>query len=114
MKTTMKKIRSQYRELTRQLGRLGWIARGNLFRRFLVRKVGGKDKKYGPYYLLTRSQEGHTVTHALNRPQFQLYSQAIANHHRANQTLKQMRKLTVQYIQCVTPKLPSRKRSEAP
>lgn len=114
MKTTAKQIKAQYQQLTRQLADIGWIANGNTFRRFLIRKIGGRDKKCGPYFILTRKQEGRTVTHALNQPQFQLYSQAIANHRQADQILRKMRKLTVQFIQLSTPKLPSRNRSKTP
>ena len=114
MKTTPKSIQSKYRQLTQQLADLSWIARGNTFRRFLIRKVGGKNKKCGPYFILTRKQNGRTVTHALNQPQFKRFSQAIINHKGADKILKQMRKLTTKYIRLTTPKLPSRKRSKAP
>jgi len=114
MKTTSKSIQTRYRQLTQQLADLSWIAKGNTFQRFLVRKVGGKDKKCGPYFILTRKQAGRTVTNALNQPQFQLFSQAITNHRGADKILKQMRKLTTKYIQLTTPNLPSRIRSKAP
>ena len=111
MKTTPETIQVQYLQLARQLADLSWIANGNAFRHFLIRKVDGKNKKCGPYFILTRKQDGHTVTHALNQPQFKLYSKAIANHRLAEKILKQLRKLTVKYIKLSTPKLPSRKRS---
>ena len=112
MKTTPRTIEAEYQQLTRQLANLSWIANGNTFRRFLVRKIAGKNKKCGPYFILTRKQGGRTVTHALNQPQFKLYSQAIANHRLTDKILKQLRKLTVHYIQLSTPNLPSRKRSK--
>jgi cell division protein YceG involved in septum cleavage len=114
MKTNLKSIQRQYRQLASKLAQLSWIARGNTFRRFLVRRVGGKDTRCGPYYLLTRKQDARTITHALNQPQFNLYSQAIREHHLADQILKKMRKLTVQFIQASTPPVPSRKRSRKP
>ncbi len=114
MKTSSRIIQARYQQLTRQLAQLSWIARGNALRRFLVRKIGGKDKKWGPYFILTRKQDGSTITHALNQPQFELYSKAISQHKQADRILKQMRKLTVKYIQQSTPILPSRKRSKKP
>ena len=114
IQTNLKIIHSRYRRLADQLAGLSWIARGNAYRRFLVRKIDGKDKKCGPYYILTRKQNGRTITHALNELQFKLYTKAIAQQKKTDQILKQMRKFTVKYIRLSTPKLPSRKRSKSP
>lgn len=114
MKSVPPNIRNQYQRFAQDLADIGWIASGNTFRRFLIRKIGGRDKKCGPYFSLTRKQDGKTITHALNESQFKLYSQAIANHRKADRILKKMRKLTVKFIQLSTPKLPSRNRSQAP
>ena len=112
MNNTILKIETSYRQLTSELTALSWIARGNVYRRFLTRKVDGKNKKCGPYYLLTRKQAGKTITHALNEEQFHLYSQAIENHKKADAIFKKLRKLTVTFIQLSTPKLPSRQRKQ--
>ena len=112
MKTTSQNLKYQYQQLTRQLADTAWIAKGNAFRRFLIRKIDGKNKKCGPYFILTRKQNGQTVTHALNQPQFHLYSKAIAHHRQIDAILKKMRKLSVQYIQSTTPKIPTRNRTK--
>lgn len=101
---------TRYRQLQRQLARIGWIASGNAFRRYFTVHRNGKTRRCGPYYSLTRKQGGQTITHALTVEQYDFFSRAIANHRILDAILKKMRKLTVRFIYTTTTSVPRRKR----
>jgi hypothetical protein len=77
----------QYERLRRSLGRLGYISQGSVQDR-TARQGGGAG------YQWTRKVAAKTVTVALTQEQFAKMKQAVTNHRRLRQLLKQMENLS--------------------
>jgi hypothetical protein len=75
----------------------------------LLRQVGGRKVKKGPYYLWTCKVKGKTVCVALSRPQYQLLAQAIKNNRHAQNLLERMQALTLKTILRKVPGVRKRK-----
>ena|SRR5437763_1300223 len=78
----VRQIQRRYKQLKKGLLGLGWICQGSLMHT-------------PPHaWRWTRKVNAKTVTLALSEPQAELYRQAIANHRRLEQLLREMRELS--------------------
>ena len=78
----VRQIQRRYEQLKKELLGLGWICQGSLMHT-------------PPHaWRWTRKVHAKTVTLALSEPQAELYQQAIANHRRLEQVLREMRDLS--------------------
>ena len=92
-----------YLRLRARLNAVGWVALGSV----LERKLPGQG---GPRYQWSRRVEGKTVTVALSSEQFAWLKQAIANQREAESLLRQMHRLTLDYMWKNLPSTSRRKR----
>lgn len=93
---------AQYQKRRQSLGELGWISEG-----YVQDRGPGAG---GPCYQWTRKVRGKTVSVALSREQFEWLRQAIENWREAQETLKEMRRLSRQVLFATVPHPPRRKR----
>ena len=98
-----------YLQLQHQLARTSWICHGTLVCRPLIRRVGGRRRKKGPYYLWTCKVRGRTQSVALSQGQYHLLAQAIANRRKLQQTLDRMCTLSLKTILKTIPGVKKRK-----
>jgi hypothetical protein len=98
-----------YRQLQQRLARTSWICHGTLVCRPLIRRVGGRRVKKGPYYLWTCKVKGRTQSLALSQGQFQLLAQAIANRRKLQQIIDRMGALSLKTILKTIPGVKKRK-----
>ncbi len=98
-----------YQHLQERLAQTSWICQGTLVCRPLLRQVGGRKVKKGPYYLWTCKVKGKTVCLALSRPQYQLLAHAIKNNRHAQNLLERMQALTRKTILRKVPGVRKRK-----
>ena len=95
--------------LQAQLAHNPWICQGSLVCRSLLRRVGRRNVRKGPYYLWTCKLKGKTVCVALSRPQYHLLAQAIRNNRRTQKLLERMQALTLKSILRKAPGVRKRK-----
>jgi len=94
---------ANYRRLRAGWQRMGWVALGSV----LERSLPGQG---GPRYQWSRRVRGKTVTVALSPEQFAWLRRAIANQRQAQSLLRQMHRLTLEYMWKHLPSAPRRKR----
>lgn len=75
-----------YRQLQRQMARLGYVSQGSVFER-----IPGQQ---GSRYVWTRKVRAKTVTVALSREQYLWLKQAVANQRNLERIVEQMQKLS--------------------
>lgn len=104
MKTekSLAQCQADYHKLRDRLSSLGWISEG-----YVQDRGPGAG---GPCYQWTRKVRGKTVSLALSREQFQWLRQAIENWRQAQQTLREMQRLSRQVLFTTLPHPPRRKR----
>jgi hypothetical protein len=95
--------------LQTQLAQSPWICQGSLVCRPLLRRVGRRKVRKGPYYLWTYKLKGKTVCVALSRSQYLLLAQAIRNNRRTQKLLERMQALTLKTILRKVPGVRKRK-----
>ena len=95
--------------LQAQLTQSPWICQGSLVCRPLLRRVGRRKVRKGPYYLWTCKLKGKTVCVALSRSQYHLLAQAIRNTRRTQKLLERMQALTLRTILRKVPGVRKRK-----
>ena len=95
--------------LQAQLAQSPWICQGSLVCRPLLRRVGRRKVRKGPYYLWTWKLKGKTVCVALSRSQYLLLAQAIRNNRRTQKLLERMQALTLKTILRKVPGVRKRK-----
>ena len=101
------------RSFNRQVGKVepdGYILQGSVVRRNLQRRVRGTLKTYGPYYLWTRKINNKTITRALTAEQVQIIRDAIRRNRQLERRLVDLRFLSEQIIEAVTPCVAKRNR----
>ena len=98
-----------YQRLQTQLAQSPWICQGSLVCRPLLRRVGRRKVRKGPYYLWTCKLKGKTVCIALSRSQYLLLAQAIRNNRRTQKLLERMQALTLKTILRKVPGVRKRK-----
>jgi len=87
-----------YQRLQEQLRQASWICQGTVVSRRLLRRVGGRMVKKGPYYLWTRKVQGRTECVAISKAQYSILAEAIANNRRLQRTIDRMQALTFKTI----------------
>lgn len=92
----------QYRQLQRQLARLGYVSQGSVFER-------GPGQQ-GSRYVWTRKVKAKTVTVALSAEQYDWLSEAVANQRKLERIIHQMQILSRQTIFEKVPGVARRKR----
>jgi virulence-associated protein VapD len=91
-----------YRQLQRQLARLGYISQGSVFER-------GPGQQ-GSRYVWTRKVRAKTVTVALSQEQYHWLKQAVANQRKLEEIVQQMQTLSRQVLFETVPGVVRRKR----
>ena len=95
--------------LQAQLTQSPWICQGSLVCRPLLRRVGRRKVRKGPYYLWTCKLKGNTVCVALSRAQYHLLALAIRNNRRTQKLLERIQALTLKTILRKVPGVRKRK-----
>ncbi len=98
-----------YQRLQAFLSQTHWIAQGTVVRRSLVRRVGGRKVKKGPYYLWTSKVRGKTFCLALSKQQYQLLAKAIEQNRAVQKIIQRMQTITLQTILRKVPGVRKRK-----
>jgi virulence-associated protein VapD len=91
-----------YRQLRRQLARLGYVSQGSVFQR-----APGQP---GSRYVWTRKVQAKTVTVALSQEQYQWLRQAVDNQRKLDKIIDQMQMLSRQILFATVPGVVRRKR----
>jgi virulence-associated protein VapD len=91
-----------YRQLQRQLTRIGYLSQGSVFER-------GPDQQ-GSRYVWTRKVRAKTVTVALSQEQYHWLKQAVANQRELENIVEQMQILSRQILFDQLPGVIRRKR----
>jgi hypothetical protein len=92
----------QYRQLQRQLARLGYLSQGSVFER--------GPHQQGSRYVWTRKVKAKTVTVALSQEQYHWLRQAVANQRQLEEIVQQMQALSHQTLFETVPGVVRRKR----
>jgi len=92
----------QYRQLQRQLARLGYLSQGSVFER-------GPGQQ-GSRYVWTRKVKAKTVTVALSQEQYDWLRQAVVNQRKLQKIIQQMQTLSRQTLFATVPGVTRRKR----
>jgi hypothetical protein len=79
-----------YRQLQRQLGRIGYLSQGSVLER--------PPTQQGSRYLWTRKVQAKTVSVALSREQYQWLRRAVANQRKLERLVAQMQKHSRQIL----------------
>jgi hypothetical protein len=95
--------------LLNQIPACAWLCAGTVVARPLFRRVGGRRRRHGPYYLWTCKVQGQTQCVALSRAQYQLLAQAIRNQRRVQRILERLHALTLKTILNKVPGVTKRK-----
>ena len=102
----------RYGRLSARLTKLGLVLQGTITERSMVRpdpKNPKKEKTYGPYYQWTFKRKGKTNTVNLTATQAKLYQRAIDNHRKIEETMEQMRVLSLEILEAKTESVKKRK-----
>ena len=111
-KTATDTLRRRYQRLAGRLGKSGWILQGTITERTdtrVVRKVVGGKKSYARYYQWTFKRQGKTITVNLTASQAKTYLKAIANQRKTERILREMRSLSLQFLEATTVSVKRRK-----
>ena len=110
--SSARQVMRRYERLKSQLGKLEWVLQGTITKRSDTRKPAkapGKKRTWGPYYQWTFKRHGKTVTVNLTASQTKVYQKAIENHRKLQKTLRQMRALSLQFLEATTESVKKRK-----
>lgn len=105
-------MQRRYARLTARLSKLGFVLQGTITERSIVRadpQAPAKEKTYGPYYQWTFKRTGKTVTVNLTASQAKTYQRAIDTHRKMEQTLDEMRTLSLEILETKTQGVRKRK-----
>ncbi len=105
-------MQRRYARLTARLAKLGLVLQGTITERTMRRpdpQAPGKDKTYGPYYQWTFKRKGKTATVNLTASQAKSYQRAIDNHRKMEETLEEMRTLSLEILEAKTQGVKKRK-----
>jgi len=105
-------LERRYARLTARLAKLGFVLQGTITERTMVRddpKAPGTQKAYGPYYQWTFKRSAKTVTVNLSASQAKTYQQAITNNRKLEETLEEMRTLSLEILEAKTQGVRKRK-----
>lgn len=111
-KTETGSMEQRYAHLAARLAKIGPVLQGNITDRTITRPdpdAPGKEKSYGPYYQWTFKRHGKTVTVNLSASQAKSYQRAIDNNRKLEDTLAQMRTLSLEMLEAKTKGVKKRK-----
>ena len=91
-----------YRQLQRQLARLGYLSQGSVFER--------APDQQGSRYVWTRKVQAKTVTVALSQEQYDWLKQAVANQRELERIVEELQTLSRQILFETVPGVTRRKR----
>ena len=80
------RLTADYRQLQRQLSRIGYLSQGSVLQRAPVQQ--------GSRYIWTRKVQAKTITVALSKQQYQWFRQAVTNQRKMERIVGQMQKLS--------------------
>jgi hypothetical protein len=98
----LKDYERHYRELARELAKIGFIAAGSVAPRYNrcgkpnCRCHGDPPRLHGPYYQWTAKVNGKTVNRRLSEDEAALYTEWIANDRRVRALIGQMREVAAE------------------
>ena len=101
-------LRRRYRKLRAALADLDWVLQGTITERYDDRVPPGRPPR-GPYHQWTYKRAGKTVTVNLAPPQAKAYQRAIDNQRKLEEILRQMRAISLEYLEATTPSVKRRK-----
>jgi hypothetical protein len=107
------KLRERLETLKRSLLSVGPIAQGSILKRTIRREAPrrpGETKNYGPYYQWTRKIAGRTAIQNLTESQARKYAGAIRENRRLEQTVAEMRTVSLKFLDLTTQGVAKRKR----
>lgn len=110
-KTTAAKEK-RYAQLAARLAKTGLVLQGTITERVVVRDdphTPGKQRTYGPYFQWTFKRKGKTVTVNLTASQAKTYQRAIDTHRKMENTLEEMRTLSLEILEAKTQGVKKRK-----
>jgi len=102
----------RYARLTARLAQIGPVLQGNITQRTIVRPdpdAPGKERTYGPYYQWTFKRQAKTVTVNLSTSQAKAYQRAIDKNRELEETLAQLRALSLEILEAKTKGVNKRK-----
>ena len=109
------RLKRRYRRLAARVAKLGPVLQGTITQRTIVRDDPAdpeEQKIYGPYYQWTWKRNAKTVTVNLSASQAKTYQKAIDNHRILEETLQEMRELSLAILEMTTTSVIKRKRKE--
>jgi hypothetical protein len=98
----LKDYERHYRELARELAKIGYIAAGSVAPRYNrcgkpnCHCHGDPPRLHGPYYQWTGKVNGKTVNRRLSEDEATLYTEWIANDRRVRALINQMREVAAE------------------
>lgn len=102
MKDKLPEPTARYAQLRARFSNLGWISEG-----YVQNRGPGAG---GPCYQWTRKVRGKTLSVALSREQYEWLREAIANWRQAQQTLREMQRVSREVLFSTVPHPPRRKK----
>lgn len=105
----------RYARLAARLARTGLVLQGSIAERTIVRPdpgAQGKEKAYGPYWQWTFKRGGKTVTVNLGAGQARTYRGAIERNRALEETVAEMRALSLRILEARTKGVKKRKSKE--
>lgn len=114
MDTQMLRLAREFNACARDAHPEGYILKGSVVKRHLMRKHGNAQRRYGPYYIWTRKDAGKTVTVALDKTQAQAIGDAIRRQRLLDQQLAKLRALSERLIFVISDGVPRRNRQKNP
>ena len=112
---SVQQMRSRYGRLKGRLGKLGPVLLGTITQRTIQRddpQNPGSKRSYGPYHQWTFKRHGKTVTKNLTAGQAKRFQRAIDNNRRMENTIKEMRNLSLEILEASTKGVKKRKPRE--
>ena len=100
------RLKARYAVLAARLRNLGLLVQGTITKR-VIPGLGGKS--YGPYYQWTRKLNAKTVTVNLSRFQVKEFQTAIDNNRKLEETIQEMRKISLKICEATTVGVKKRK-----
>ncbi len=84
------RLTADYRQLQRQLSRIGYLSQGSVIER--------PPTQQGSRYIWTRKVQAKTVTVALSKPQYHWLRRAVTNQREMQRIIGQMHRLSHQIL----------------
>lgn len=107
----LKSYERHYRDLAAQLASIGYITPGSLAPRLTrcgrpnCSCASDPKRRHGPYWHLTTTVEGKTINRRLSAKEAELYNGWIANNHKVQDLLAQMRAIAAKATELILAEL---------